>query len=69
MRSNQRLTIIGTHQRTLSLLLDGRQFLLVNLEIHGDGRGFDSDTTFFFVLSRIRKPHVTSLGRGDDTRF
>ena len=53
--------------RTLSLLLNGVDFLLVDGEVHGDSGGLDSDTTVLFILSCIRKPHITSLGSGDNT--
>ena len=53
--------------RTLSLLLNGVDFLLVDGEVHGDSGRLDSDTTVLFILSCIRKPHITSLGGGDNT--
>ena len=53
--------------RTLSLLLDGVDLLLLDGKVHGDGGGLDGDTTVLFVLSCIRKPHIASLGGGDNT--
>ena len=53
--------------RTVSLLLNRANIFLVDLEIHGDGGRLDGDTTLLFVVSRVRKPHVTGLGGGNDT--
>ena len=52
---------------TLGLLLDSTDILLVDFEVHRDSGGLDRDTTLLFVLSCIRKPHITGLGGGDDT--
>ena len=53
--------------RTVGLLLNGADVVLVNLEVHRDSGGFNGDTTLLFVVSRVRKPHVAGLGGGDDT--
>ena len=53
--------------RTVGLLLNGADVVLVNLEVHRDGGGLDRDTTLFLVFSCVGEAHVTSLGRGDDT--
>lgn len=52
---------------TVSLLLDTFDVLLFELEVHGNSGRLDSDTTFLFVISSIRKPHVSSLSTGNDT--
>ena len=52
---------------TVSLLLDTFDILLLELEVHGNGGRLDSNTTFLFILSSVRKPHVSGLGTGDNT--
>ena len=53
--------------RTVGLLLDRTDVVLFHLEVHRDGGRLDGNTTLLFVISRVRKPHVTGLGTGDDT--
>ena len=53
--------------RTVGLLLDRTDVVLFHLEVHRDGGRLDGNTTLLFILSCIRKPHVTSLSGGDDT--
>lgn len=55
--------------RTFCLLLDRVEFVLVDLEVHRYGGGFDGDTSLLFVLSCICIPRFTSFGIGDDTGF
>jgi hypothetical protein len=55
--------------RTFCFLLDGTDFVLVDLEVHRNGRGFDGDTSLIFVFSSIRITRFTGLGTGDDTGF
>ena len=55
--------------RTFCLLLDGGECVLVDLEVHRYGRGFDGDTSLLFVFSCICIPRFTGLGTGDDTGF
>jgi len=55
--------------RTFCLLLDRADFVLVHLEVHRYGGGFDGDTSLLFVISCICIPRFTSLGIGDDTGF
>ena len=54
-------------ERTVRLLLNRADVLLVDLEVHRDSGGLDRDTTLLFVLSRVRETHVSSLCRGNDT--
>lgn len=37
--------------------------------IETDLRRFDGDTTFLFILTRVRESCFSSLGTGDDTGF
>ena len=53
--------------RTVGLLLDRGDVLLVDLEVHGDTGRLDGDTTLLFVFSCVRKPHVSSIRTRDDT--
>ena len=53
--------------RTVGLLLDRGDVLLVDLEVHGDTGRLDGDTTLLFVFSCVRKPHVSSLRARNDT--
>ena len=53
--------------RTVGLLLNGADVVLVNLEVHRDGGGLDRNTTILFVLTGVRKPHFTSLRVRDNT--
>jgi hypothetical protein len=53
--------------RTFGLLLDRRNLVLVDLEVHGDGGGLDSNTTLLLVVSGVHETHVTSLCMGNDT--
>ena len=55
----------GKH--TDSFLLDGADFFLIDLEVHGDSGGLDRDTALLLVLSRVRKPHVSRLCGSNDT--
>ena len=53
--------------RTVSLLLDGADVLLVDLEVHRDGSGLDGDTTLLLVVSSVHETHISSLCVGNDT--
>ena len=53
--------------RTVGLLLDRGDVLLVDLEVHGDTGRLDGDSTLLFVFSCVRKPHVSSLRARNDT--
>ena len=56
----------ATQLRTVRLLLDGGQILLVDLKEHGDSGRLDRDTTLLLVVSSIREAHVTGLVGGDN---
>lgn len=53
--------------RTVSLLVDSGNVLLVELEVHGDGGGLDGDTTVDLILPGVHVSGISSPCRCDDT--
>jgi hypothetical protein len=50
-------------------LLDGVEFLLVDLKVHRYGCRFDSNAPLLFIISCICIASFTGLGIGYDTSF
>ena len=53
--------------RTLGLLGDGAEVLLLHLKVHGDGGGLDGNTTLLLVGTGVHSTSITTVLGGDDT--